>query len=441
MMVVIQYAHIPIGYEGGMCMIKKAAGFILAMTMVLSMIGCGQKTEQSGTDPIVSGPDPAIEQSATMTPTPEVTETVEGGIYLIIPTEVGLSAQEEAEIISGAKKEGYKVVVKTYGNDTAKQTEAFDAAISANASVIICDNIDKNATSESAQKARDAGIPTILMNKGVEGSGLAAAQILTDRFVCIPRLAELFAEKTGKISNYAFIYTADNEDMADDVESFAEALASYGSMTNVDRVNADEFNLEAIKETVRQLLAEKPEIDALVCANGIQAHAVTDVVEETEAELTVICLDGDDEVSTRVLGGKIYASIVKPAEDLGATAIKDAAALLKSGTTGTNERMYYAGVILTTNEIVTVVSPTPTEVPEPGTTGAASDSSAAQDVSGDTDLSSVDVEIPESTDTGFDDGTDIIDEDLDEDTDGTLPIEIVDEENYDDGMEGRPDMQ
>ena len=122
MMVVIQYAHIPNGYEGGMCMIKKAAGFFLAMTMVLSMIGCGQKAEQTGTDPIVSGSDPAIEQSATMTPTPEVTETVEGGIYLIIPTEVGLSAQEEAEVISGAKKEGYQVVVKTYGNDTAKQT-------------------------------------------------------------------------------------------------------------------------------------------------------------------------------------------------------------------------------------------------------------------------------------------------------------------------------
>ena len=71
------------------------------------------------------------------------------------------------------------------------------------------------------------------------------------------------------------IHTSSNADTAACVAAFAEAMKGVESMTAADPVDVDEYNIEAVKESIRQLFADKPEISALVCGNGVQAgHAV-----------------------------------------------------------------------------------------------------------------------------------------------------------------------
>lgn len=420
---------------------KKIAGLVLAVTAAMALCACGNTgTTTQATEPqtATATPEPAAAESAAETPTPEVTKTASGDIYLILPTEVGLSAQEEAAVMNGAKAAGYQVKVSVSEGDTAKQTLAFDTAINEHAALIICDNLDNDMTAASVQKAKEAGIPTVLMNRGISAAGSAAAQILTDRKPCFPKLAELFADQMGKTGSYAYICTTANAGMAEEVRLFSEAMKSYESMTDAGSVDADEYNKEAVKETIRQLLTEKPEISALVCGNGVQARAAVEVVEEQTAELTIICLDGnDDEISTLILSGKIHASVVKPSDDLGATAIDNAVTYLKNGSTGTNEIMYYTGVILTQKETVKIVSPTPapsvTVTPSPVPSGAAQAG----------DESWVEVEIDDSNVSG--NGSGSADESVviseDGSSAGSFDVEIVDLDNLDEGGEGRPEDQ
>ena len=397
---------------------KKLAGLIIAMTAMAAMAACGNSgaSQTSAPAAATATPEPVVQESAVETPVPETPAAVSGEIYLILPTETGLSAQEEAVIMGDAKKEGYQVTVKTSEGDTAKQTEAFDAAIAAKAAMIICDNVDNDATTASIQKAREAGIPTILMNRGIESQESAVSQHM------------------GKTGNYAIVHTSSNADTAACVAAFAEAMKGVESMTAADQIDVDEYNIEAVKESIRQLLANKPEISALVCGNGVQARAASEVAEELEKEMAVFCLDGnDDAISTMILSGKISAAIVKPSEDIARSAIRDAIAYLKNGATGTNANMYYVGAILTQKETILVVSPTPAEgqtgtpTPIPSATAAPDDSLTEielddSDTSG-ADTSEEDYSEPEVDENGREPGS--------------FEVEIIDE-SFDEGGEGRP---
>ena len=417
---------------------KKIAGFLFSFAAMVSLIACsGSGTGTGEQQSQATVPEPTAVESAVETPTPEITEAASGNIYLILPTEIGLSAQEEAAVMSAAKQAGYQVTVMTSEGDASKQTAAFDAAIEAKASVIICDNADNDATTASIQKAKQAGISTVLMNRGISDQGIAAAQILTDRKACFKRLAETFADQMGKTGSYAYIYTSADADMSSEIQAFSEEMKSYDSMTEAGKVDADASNREAVKETIRQLLAEKPEISALVCANSIQAHAASDIVEEQSIELTIVCLDGnDDKISTAILSGKMYASIVKPAESLANTAVADAIACIKNGTTGTTECMYYPGVILTQRETILVASPTPapeasgTPSPIPSGTASPDDSSLAE----------IELEDSDNPGSGADNSGDTYSSDTGNGQEpGDFDVEIIDEE-YDEGGEGRPEM-
>lgn len=414
---------------------------IVLSAALTALAACGKSEPQvtEGWEQSVSTDARAAVESAAesaVTETPVVREAASASIGLIVPTEVGLSAQEEAVITNAAKVSGYAVKVYTTDGDAAKQAEAFRAAIEAKESVIICDNVDSNETAASVLAAKESGIPTILMNRGIDAGGDAAAQILTDRKSCIARLAEIFADQIGLAGKYSIIYTEGNAAHEEAAKAFEEAMASRESITSAGMTPADEFNREAVKETIRQLLTEDSAITALVCANGMQARAASEIVEETGKELTVICLDGnDDEISTMILSGRIFAAIVKPAEDLAGTAMKMAIEYLKNGQITTNGIMYYAGVILTPSETI-VVSPAPTALvsPSPVPSGGASENSG--DENGETNDDNGDT--PGSTNpdggTGEDEGGgsfDIV----------TPNFDYQEGELNPEGMEGRPSGQ
>ncbi|MDO4805137.1 MAG: substrate-binding domain-containing protein [Lachnospiraceae bacterium] len=436
---------------------KKIGTIVFALTAAVAIGACGnagsqekegwEQPTQAAVESAPADMSVATDSSAAQVPSKAPDQAGTESICLIIPTEVGSSAQEEAVVMNAAKEAGYTVTVKTTEGDPAKQTAAFDEAIEANAAVIICDNADGDATAASVQKAKEKGIPTILMNRGIDANGGAAAQILTDRKTCIVKLAETFADQVGKTGRYAFLYTAGDPVHEEEIKAFADALASYESMTEASRTEADEFNVEAIKETIRHLLTEDSGINALICANGAQAKAAADIVEETGAELTIVCLDGNDEISTLILSGRIFASIVKPAEDLAGTAMKVAEEYLKNGQISTNGTMYFAGLILTPRETILVVSPTPSvaTTPSPVPSGKAESDKASQAASDeDGDESPVVVDLDGNAEAGQDDEVEA--GDAEDEGEGNFDV-ITPDFDYEEGelnpegMEGRPDTE
>ena len=115
----------------------------------------------------------------------ENAELLPGGgskiIYCITPSTSNPFFNTE-QVIAKEKAEelGYEVKCASHDDDAATQLELFEAAINDGAAAIICDNAGADASIEAVQKAYDAGIPTFLIDREINQSGLAVAQIVAD---------------------------------------------------------------------------------------------------------------------------------------------------------------------------------------------------------------------------------------------------------------------
>jgi erythritol transport system substrate-binding protein len=199
----------------------------LIAVAVLLLSGCGRASGDNGVPA-----DSVISANAVATSSQTGTDSVPGdstvaaavessvlaaveernvpAIYLIIPTETGLSAQMEDIILKGARRAGYDVIVKTHDGVTEKQSAAFREAVSGKACAVICDNIAGDEIKADTQTAKDAGIPVFLVNRGVPDEGICDGQVRTDRNSAMISLAEIFARHHRLRETYALIYNANN---------------------------------------------------------------------------------------------------------------------------------------------------------------------------------------------------------------------------------------
>ena len=97
---------------------------------------------------------------------------------------------------------GYDFLVIQHDDDVTKQSEAFDTAIARKAAAIICDNAGADATIEPVQRAKAAGIPTFLVDREINSTGDAVAQMVSNNYQGASLVAEYFVEQMGEAGNY-----------------------------------------------------------------------------------------------------------------------------------------------------------------------------------------------------------------------------------------------
>ncbi|MBN8639863.1 MAG: substrate-binding domain-containing protein, partial [Anaerolineae bacterium] len=67
---------------------------------------------------------------------------------------------------------GYETLVLVHDDDAALQDQHFDTAIARGAAAIILDNAGADASIAAVQKAKDAGIPTFLIDREINATGV-----------------------------------------------------------------------------------------------------------------------------------------------------------------------------------------------------------------------------------------------------------------------------
>ena len=117
----------------------------------------------------------------------ESEEALPGGgsniIYVITPSVSNPAFKTEADIATKTAEDlGYEVKAASHDDDPTKQTELFDSAIADKAAAIICDNAGADATIEAVKKAKDAGIPTFLIDREINEDGAAISQIVANNY-------------------------------------------------------------------------------------------------------------------------------------------------------------------------------------------------------------------------------------------------------------------
>ena len=75
---------------------------------------------------------------------------------------------------------GYATKVYSHDDDANKQNELIDVAIASKAAAIVLDNAGADASVAAVQKAKDAGVPSFLIDREINAKGAAAVQIVSN---------------------------------------------------------------------------------------------------------------------------------------------------------------------------------------------------------------------------------------------------------------------
>lgn len=226
-------------------------------------------------------------------------------VYVITPSVSNLAFKTDADAAEAKAKElGYEVKTASHDDDPTKQTELFDSAIADKAAAIICDNAGADATVEAVKKARDAGIPTFLIDREINETGVAISQIVANNYQGAKDITEKFVEVMGEKGNYVELLGKESDTNAG-VRSSAlhEVIDQYPDMKMVGQQTANWEKTEAY-DKMESMLQANPDIQGVICGNDTMVEGVCAALQALGKNIPVIGVDGSDEVAARIRSGQ-----------------------------------------------------------------------------------------------------------------------------------------
>lgn len=226
-------------------------------------------------------------------------------VYVITPSVSNLAFKTDADAAEAKAKElGYEVKTASHDDDPTKQTELFDSAIADKAAAIICDNAGADATVEAVKKARDAGIPTFLIDREINETGVAISQIVANNYQGAKDITEKFVEVMGEKGNYVELLGKESDTNAGVRSSaFHEVIDQYPDMKMVGQQTANWEKTEAY-DKMESILQANPDIQGVICGNDTMVEGVCAALQALGKNIPVIGVDGSDEVAALIRSGQ-----------------------------------------------------------------------------------------------------------------------------------------
>ncbi len=311
--------------------------------------GCGADTQKTAEN---AGGEKKVETSA------EGNKALPGGgsniIYVITPPHSNPFFKVEADTAKAkAEQLGYDVKVVIHDDDVAMQSEMFDAAINDKAAAIICDNASSNATVIPIKRAREAGIPTFLIDREITEKDLAISQIVADNYQGAKGIAEVFVEAMNEEGTYAELLGRESDTNAHiRSAAFHEVIDAYPKMKSVAQQTAHWEQTEAV-EIMEGILRSNPDLKGLVCGNDTMAVGALTAIKNAglSGKVIVIGLDGSDDAAAAIKDGTMLGTALQQAKVISESAVEQADKYLKEGKTGKDEKQLVDCVIITKENV------------------------------------------------------------------------------------------
>ena len=333
---------------------KLLAGLLTAVMIGTMMMGCSSSEEASTEGDASAETTQAAEE--TTEETAEEAEVLPGGgsniIYVITPSVSNPAFKTEADTATAKAEElGYEVKAASHDDDPTKQTELFDNAIADKAAAIICDNAGADATVEAVRKAREAGIPTFLIDREINEEGVAISQIVANNYQGAKAIAEKWVEAMGEKGKYAELLGKESDTNAGVRSSaFHEVIDQYPDLEMVAQQTANWEKTEAY-EKMEAIIQANPDLDGVICGNDTMLEGVCAALAAHDMTLPVIGVDGSDEAAALIKSGQATGTALQQFALIAEMAVEQADQYLKEGTTGQEEKQLVDCIAITADNV------------------------------------------------------------------------------------------
>jgi erythritol transport system substrate-binding protein len=263
-----------------------------------------------------------------------------GLIAIITPAAENPFFKAEAD---AAKKEaeslGYKTSVASHDDDPNKQSELIDTAISQKAAAIILDNAGADASIGPIQKASDAGIPVFLIDREINETGIAKAQIVANNAQGSAAVAEEFVTALNGTGSYIELTGKESDTNAGvRSEGFASVISQYPDLKRVAVETANWSQDEAFTK-METLLQNNPGVNGVIAGNDTMALGAVAALEQAGLSSVVVAgFDGSPDAAQAIKDGKMLATGLQPAVLISQLAVQQADKFITTGKTGADEK-------------------------------------------------------------------------------------------------------
>jgi erythritol transport system substrate-binding protein len=295
-----------------------------------------------------AAPAAPTEQVAT-SPTAAPAAAAGGLICIIVPpVENPFFGTQQDIAAKKAEELGYKALKLVHGDDANKQSELIDSCIAQKAVAIILDNAGADATVAAVQKAKDAGVPTFLIDREITKEGVAVSQIVSNNYQGATILAEYFAKLLGEKGEYIELTGKDTDTNAHiRSQGYHDVLDKLTGMKMVAQQTANWSQTEGFS-VMESLLQSHPEVKGVICGNDTMAlGAQAALIAAGRKDVIVVGFDGSDDVNASILKGEIKGGALQPVAELATQAVLQADAYIKTGKTGKPEKQSIDMVLIT----------------------------------------------------------------------------------------------
>ncbi len=256
--------------------------------------------------------------------------------------------QEAVGAEQRAKELGYDTLVLVHNDDSNKQNELFDTAIARKAAAIVLDNAGADATVAAVKKAKDAGIPSFLIDREINSTGIAVAQIVSNNYQGATLGAQEFVKRMKEKGNFAELVGKESDTNAGiRSKGYHDIIDQYPGLKMVSRQSANWSQTEAYAKT-ESILQANPDIKGIISGNDTMAMGAQAALDAAgRKDVVVVGFDGSNDVRDSILAGKIAATVLQPAYREAQYAVELADKYLKTKSTGKPEKISMDCVLIT----------------------------------------------------------------------------------------------
>jgi erythritol transport system substrate-binding protein len=247
-----------------------------------------------------------------------------------------------------AKELGYEALVLVHNDDANKQSQLIDTAIGRGAKAIILDNAGADASVAAVQKAKTAGIPSFLIDREINATGVAVAQIVSNNYQGAQLGGQEFVRLMGETGSYAELVGKESDTNAGiRSKGYHDVLDDYPNLKMVAQQSANWSQTEAYSK-MESILQANPNIKGVISGNDTMAMgAYAALAAAGKKDVIVVGFDGSNDVRDSIKSGGIKATVLQPAYAQAQKAVEQAHAFIKTGKGPAEEKQLMDCVLIT----------------------------------------------------------------------------------------------
>lgn len=205
---------------------------------------------------------------------------------------------------------GYDATIFDSQNDTAKEAAHFENLIAGGYKAVLFNPTDSQGSIVNVEKAKAAGVPVFCIDREINSTNAATAQMLSDSYSGCVKLGQHFVKTVGKEGEYAELLgiLGDNNTRNRSM-GFHSVVDRYPGLKMVAQ-QSGEFDRAKGLEVMESILQAHPNIKGVFCGNDAMAMGAYQalVAAGKEKDVKVYGFDGADDVIKSIAEGKIIAT-------------------------------------------------------------------------------------------------------------------------------------